>query len=1541
MESADVKAPVESLQMLPLASLFLETATPSQFTPDDMLSWVHPVVAEWFTARFGTPTEPQMEGWPHILAGHTTLISAPTGSGKTLAAFLVAINTLLCKALDGSLGETTQVLYVSPLKALSNDIQKNLDGPLREIQSLALERGYLCPEIRTGVRTGDTLPKERQAMLRRPPHILVTTPESLYILLTSEKSRNNLRGIRTVILDEIHAVADDKRGAHLMLTLERLDALVCGPGSLPFAAPQRIGLSATQNPISLVAEFLAGTDRGGQVKIVSVGQRRTLDLAIEIPDEELSSVAGRGVWETIYTRLVELAGEHHSTLVFVNTRSMVERLAFQLGERIGAENVGAHHGSLSRKLRLEAERKLKAGEIKVLVATASLELGIDIGAIDLVCQISSPRAIAPAMQRVGRAGHWRGATPKGRFFVTTRDDLVETAALVQAMRAGVLDRLEIPPEPLDVLMQQLVAACAAQPADDPWTEDALFALTRRAYPYRNLPREYFEELLCLLSEGIASSRGTWGAYLLRDRVHGTLQPRRGARLAAICNGGTIPDTAIFQVIAQPEGVPIATLDEHFAIDSSPGDVILLGNTSWRITLVESAGRILVEDAHGQPPSLPFWGGEAPQRTMELSTFVSDLREEISERTPDVQPGFISLAHTQVADTAAWLREQCCVCEGAALQMIGYIVAGRAVLGAVPSLTTIIAERFFDEGGGMQLILHAPFGGRINKAWGLALRKRFCRGFNFELQAAATDNGLNISLAEQHSFPLSDVFQFLTEQTVHELLQQASLTSPIFKSRWRWSACRSLQLLRFQKGKKVAPQVMRTRSEDLLANVFPQVAACQENIEGDIDIPDHPLVREVMKDTLQEAMDLEGLTRLLGQIRSGTVRCLAVDTTTPSQFSHELINAMPYSFLDDADLEERRTRAVSLRRTVPDSVLGEAGRLSPDAIAEVRAGQWPDVRDEHELHDQLQSLTLVPEEALLDLAAQHAPAAVTTWPVLFARLTAGQRATVAVADGVRYWVTAERLPWVGKLLPALMPEQRMPVIAAPDEPAEEILRRAVQGWMCLLGPASALSLAALLHQPAGEIWKQLLRLEVAGTLMRGVFEQPSQSGIVIADHATEWCDRRLLQRIHKRTLGTLRKQVEPVTPAIYMQWLLGWQHVAPQTQLTGEAGLLEALRGLEGFEAPAVEWERTLLPARVSGYDPRWLDALCMTGIVGWGRLSPHPAFFAAQTVDKTGDKSGAKPGEKSGGPRRVIPTSMAPITFFLREEALWLDACLATDRVPEANLPCCLSELALAVRACLAQRGAMFAADLLRSFGAPAPDLDRALWELVAAGLVTADGIDSLRLLIDPKRKQLHAPPPGSKRAARHATGRWTLLAAEPEQTWHDTPIHKIDKTDAARATGAAAERHEAQLASACAMLLRRYGVVFRDVLEREANIPKWRELLPMLRRMEARGEARGGRFLSGFAGEQFALPEALQSLREARRDGLRLDLNVCVAGGDPLNLIGIVVPGERVAAVPGKCVQWTHALLTSVQLKRLEPAVLVQSAIFAATNTEIPEARA
>jgi ATP-dependent Lhr-like helicase len=1559
-----------------------------EFAPDS-LAWAHPVVQEWFTTRFGTPTEPQIAGWPVILAGEPTLISAPTGSGKTLAAFLVCIDQLLRQAIDGRLAPATQVVYISPLKALSNDVQKNLDGPLREIQQLALERGYLCPEIRTGVRTGDTLAKDRAAMLRHPPHILVTTPESLYILLTAGKSRENVRSVRTLIVDEIHAIADDKRGAHLALTLERLDALVCGenrlaPGSMLVGRsqpPQRIGLSATQNPIELVAEFLTGACEGGgagnreqdiagnkeqgtyeavqrtepghmrrPATIVQVGQRRTLDLAIEVPSDELGSLTSTGMWTEIYDKLAAHALAHRSTLVFVNTRRLVEKISFELAERLGLEAVAAHHGSLSRTLRLDAEQRLKNGEIRILVATASLELGIDIGNVDLVCQIATTRAVAVAMQRVGRAGHWRGAVPKGRLFATTRDDLMEQAALIRKMRAGELDRLEIPPAPADVLMQQIVACCGAES----WDEDCLYRVLRRAYPYRTLTREHFDELVGLLHEGIESSRGRYGAYLLRDRVQGQLHGRRGARMIAISNGGAIPDTSIFAVILQPEGVQIATLDEHFAVDSSAGDVVLLGNASWRIQKIDPLGKVFVEDAHGAPPTIPFWEGEAPQRTAVLSDGVADLRAEIDRRTANVSPSACRKENTDVDECIAWLCAGCGVCSSAAMQLVQYIVAGRAVLGAVPTKQTIIAERFFDEGGGMQLILHAPFGGRINKAWGLALRKRFCRGFNFELQASATDNGINISLAEQHSFPLADVFQFLSVQTARDLLEQASITSPLFKNRWRWAAGRSLQLLRMQKGKRVAPQVQRTRSDDLLASVFPQAAACFETIVGDIQIPDHPLVREVMQDTLGEAMDLPGLLDVLEGIASGAIRCLAVDTPVPSQFAHELVNAMPYSFLDEADAAARRARAVTLRRQLPDGTGEQAGRLDQAAIDTVRHELWPDLRDEHELCDLLQQLVVMPHSFLDEGDSRH-------WPLFFERLNQTGRAREVECTGERFWIATERTDDADALW------------SEPSDLQTAAVARAVRGWLALLGPTTAAALAERLRVLAAPIVQALLAMEMQGLAMRGIFEHSAPDGVAstLDDTHIEWCERRILQRIHRLTLATLRKQVEAVSPAIFMRWLLGWQHLAPQTQMSGEEGVLAALEQMEGFEAPASEWERTLLPARVANYDPRWLDQLCLAGVVGWGRVSPHPAWSA-------GD---------GAAPRRVIPTNAAPITFYLRDGAHggaeWLPAALAAQAVDEAKLAQALSADALRVRTYLGERGASFAADIQRILDLSKQQTQQSLWELAAAGLAAADGFDPLRAMMDPKRKAasragmngsvtgvtgtsvsgsspdpfsadvVPAAPLSLKRrlAARTTAGRWSLLsehaggelrmlssvAAASSHAAARAANASLGRTAPSRETLAQARGHQsghehagsdqarrdhgqldrtrieqarrgdAALESFAHMVLCRYGVVFRDLLVRESNVAKWRDLVGMLRRLEARGVVRGGRFVTGVGGEQFALPEAVESLRASRssRQAEDDDAIVTVAAADPMNLVGVLVPGERVAAIPGRTVQF------------------------------------
>jgi len=1441
------------------------------------LAWAHPLVAEWFLSRFGSPTEPQEQGWPEILAGRTTLISAPTGSGKTLAAFLICIDRLVRQALNGRLRDRTEVLYVSPLKALGNDIQKNLEGPLGEILALAAERGMLMPEIRTAVRTGDTLAKERREMLKRPPHILVTTPESLYILLTAEKSRAILREVQTVIVDEIHAVADDKRGAHLALSLERLDLLA--------GQPTRIGLSATQKPIEVVAHFLTGAGRPSPA-VVNIGHRRKLDLAVEVPASELGPIASNEMWGEIYDRIAALAQGHRSTLVFVNTRRLAERVALHLSERMGEDLVAAHHGSLARKLRLTAERKLKNGEIRVLVATASLELGIDIGNVDLVCQINSPRAIAVALQRIGRAGHWRGAIPKGRLFATTRDDLIECAAAVHAIRNGDLDRIAVPEKPLDILAQQIVAMCSCEE----WDETALFECARRAYPYRDLSNEEYEGILQMLSQGIAAARGRYGTYLHRDMVNQKLRARRGARLAAITSGGAIPDSALYSVVAQPEEIVLGTVDEDFAVESNAGDIMLLGNTSWRITRVETrSGRMVVEDAHGAPPTIPFWRGEAPARTDELSQHVARLREHVSALLPNTAPlpappatdaedgpkpkirqrGLD--ASPEVQNAVAWLKSDCGLDDSGAEQLVEYVVAGRAVLGEVPTQTTIIAERFFDEGGGMQLILHAPFGGRINKAWGLALRKRFCRSFNFELQAAATDDGLNIALAEQHSFPLSDVFHYLQLETVQEILEQAALASPIFGTRWRWDANRALALLRFQGGKKVPPYIQRIKSDDLLAAVFPDVAACFENIEGDIKIPDHPLVHEVMKDVLTEAMDIDGLRRVLTGIRDGSIRCIAVDTPVPSQFSHEILNANPYAFLDDAPLEERRARAVQMRRVLPDAVLKEVGRLDQTAIARVREEALPDVRDAEELHDALLTLVAVPEEPV---DADWRVAALG-WRPFVGELLEGWRVVRATVGERTYLVASEREREFALVFPDAKFETEPPHLPSKIASRDDALLMMLKGWVMHSGPTSATALGYLVGLPTGDVARTLLRMEASGSTLRGNFtgfaSQPvandgrqgsgTQGDCANGDELmnVEWCDRRLLARIHHLTVATLRKQVEPVTAAQFMRWLLRWQHVAPNSQLSRERGLLEVIRQLQGFEIPAIAWEKQVLRPRVNDYDPAVLDQLCLIGAVGWGRLSPHPA-----TLEEPGS-----------GRRRVVPTSVAPITFFVREDSDWMRPRDPDDSTAEERV---LTDGAKEVATFLRRRGASFFADIVRGTGRLKAEIETALWELVAAGLVTADGFENLRSLIAPSHRATRGTPKVTK--PRHSTGRWSLLYG-PEPT---------DRVKTVEAT--------------CRMVLRRYGVAFREVLARESNLPKWRELLVMFRRLEDRGEVRGGRFVSGFLGEQFALPEAVESLR-AMRNLPATGETLVVSAADPLNLVGFIVPGERVPAISGRYVKF------------------------------------
>jgi ATP-dependent helicase Lhr and Lhr-like helicase len=1356
-----------------------------------MAEELSPLVAAWFAGRYGEPTEPQIQGWPLIRSGADVLISAPTGSGKTLAAFTIALDGLIRRAADGPLPDEILVVYVSPLKALTNDVRKNLETPLGELQITAAEHGVGLAAIRTATRTGDTSTTERAQMLRKPPHVLVTTPESLFILLTAAKSRALFTHVETVIVDEIHAMASNKRGAHLALSLARLDELVIRNGG---RTPQRIGLSATVKPIEEVARFLSPS-----AHMVNIGHRREMTLAVEVPGDELGAVASGEMWAEMYDKLAALILAHRTTLIFVGTRRMSERVAFALGTRLGEGIVFPHHGSLSREIRFDTETRLKNGNLRAVVATASLELGIDIGTVDLVVQLGSPRSIAVALQRIGRSGHWVGMKPEGRLFATTRDELIECAALVHAIRSGEIDALCIPSAPLDILAQQLVASCAG----DDWDVEALYAMVRTAYPYRDLPREDFDTVVAMLSDGIATARGRSGTYLHHDRVNGRVRARRGARIAAITSGGAIPENANYNVVVEPEGTVVGTVDEDFAVESMAGDIFLLGTTSWLIRRVE-AGIVRVQNAQGAPPSIPFWNGEGLGRTIELSHEVALLRSGIDERDDE--------------DALAWLQTECGLDRAGAEQAVAYIRAGRATLGTVPTDTTLVAERFFDEGGGMQLILHTPFGARINRAWGLALRKKFCRSFNVELQAAATDNGIVISLTEQHAFPLEVVFEYLNTASVESTLTQAVLTAPMFGARWRWNATRALAILRFLGGRKVPPQLQRMRADDLLAACFPDAAACGENLTGPIRIPDHVLVRETIDNCLHEAMDIDGLVGVLGKIEAGEIRTVAVDTAEPSQFCHEIVNANPYAYLDDAPLEERRTRAVTLRRTTGNDGDG-TGILDPAAIEEVAQAAWPLVRDADELHDALATLIVVPPHA--------------AWEGWFDELVAQHRATTLRTGAALFWTCAERLALARLVYPDAAADPDLPALAAsqplPEDPAAAFAE-IVRGWLESSGPLSVDEFAAQFAVEASLVTAALVRLEAEGQVLRGRFRPGATE---------EWCNRRVLARIHRLTIGTLRREIEPVSTADYVRFLYRWQHVAPASRLHGVDGTLHVIRQLAGYEIPAAAWEATVLPARVAGYKREYLDQLCYAGDVMWGRISPHPAL--EPTV----------PGARQ---RRIRPTKLAPIALFARDDA---GALIAR---PTGDLEA-LSAAAREVLAEIEQRGAPFFADIVRGTRRLPAEVEESLWQLVAAGLVTADGFDALRALTDRRRRLGEM---GHRARPRSSGGRWTLL---------QPLVEKIDAEHYAR------------------HLLSRWGILFRDVIAREALAPPWRELLGVLRRMEARGEIRGGRFVTGYVGEQYALPDAIDALRAARRSPDASEPPE-VAAYDPLHIAHTLMPG-------------------------------------------------
>jgi ATP-dependent Lhr-like helicase len=1376
----------------------------------------HPAVAAWFDRNFATPTAAQAEAWPAIQGGQHVLIAAPTGSGKTLAAFLAAIDGLVRQGLESGLRDETQIVYVSPLKALSNDIQRNLEAPLAGVREALRAQGLPDVAIRSWVRTGDTPPAERQRMGRAPPHIVVTTPESLYILLGSDSGRKMLATTRTVIVDEIHALAPNKRGSHLALSLERLGALCNGP-------LLRVGLSATQKPIEAVARFLVGPH--AECRIIDTGHRRARDLALEVPASPLEAVMSGEVWQQVYDRLAELIEAHRTTLIFVNTRRLVERVTRQLSERVDGNQVTAHHGSLAKEQRLDAEQRLKRGALKALVATASLELGIDIGDVDLVCQLGSPRSIATFLQRVGRSGHAVDGTPKGRLFPLSRDELVECAALLESVGRGELDRLSIPEQPLDVLAQQIVAEAAARE----WKEEELFTLFRRAWPYRALAREDFAAVIGMLAQGFGTRRGRRGALIHHDAVNHVLRGRRGARLTALTSGGAIPDTADYQVLLEPESQVIGSVNEDWAVESMAGDVFQLGNAAYRILRVER-GTVRVEDAQGMMPNIPFWLGEAPGRTDELSQSVSRLRADIDARLP-TDPGG--------ASTLRWLVEEEGITEPAAEQLVEYLASARAALGVLPTQDTLVLERFFDETGGMQLVIHSPYGSRINRAWGLALRKRICRRFNFELQAAATEDNIVLSLTRAHSFDLGEVRHYLHSASIRSVLIQAMLDAPMFVTRWRWVAGVSLALPRFRGGKKVPPQLARMDAEDLIAAIFPDQVACAENLVGQREIPDHPLIRQTIADCLVDAMDIDGLTQILTRLEAGEIRVVARDLTEPSPLALEVLSARPYAYLDDAPLEERRTQAVMSRRWLAPEAAADIGRLDPEAIARVRGEAWPDPANADELHDAL---------AWLGFFSAKEADAEPGWTEWFAQLRQDKRVTRLAMPTTELWVAAERLP---QFL-ALWPEAKLdPAIIAPDDYAgqdwsrEDALTEILRGRLEGLGPATEDALAERLGLGLEHVAAGLAALEAEGFALRGRF-----TGTAAAE---EWCERRLLARIHRYTVGRLRAEIQPVAAVEFLRFLFSWQRVSPDTRMEGPDAVEILVRQLEGFEAPAGAWETEILPARLSGYEPTWLDDQCRSGRIAWARLRPRNQ-------------------RPNSGERTATPVRTTPITLLARRHApLWASLSATAD-------PVALSSRAQTVADYIRQYGASFFDELAEGTGLLGPQVEEALAELVASGLVNSDSFAGLRALLVPADRR------GGSRRRRAAVfrmedaGRWALARrAQPLPQNKPEAIEHLART-----------------------LLLRYGMVFWRLIEREAPwLPPWRDLLRVYRRLEARGEIRGGRFVAGFSGEQFALPEAVGMLREVRRKPAS-DEWISLSGADPLNLTGILTPGPKLAALTG-----------------------------------------
>ena len=1394
----------------------------------------HPAVQSWFNKTFDAASDVQTQAWDAIVQNKHTLLAAPTGSGKTLAAFLASIDRLIKHGLQFGLENETHVLYISPLKALSNDIQINLQQPIQGIRDELIAHGLHDVDIQAWVRTGDTPPAERARAAKKPPHILVTTPESIYILLTSDSGRRMLSHVKTVIIDEIHAIAGSKRGAHLSLSLERLEALI--KQSHAKQTLQRIGLSATQKPIELMADFLLGK-HDETCKIIDTGHSRKRDLALEVLPSPLSAIMSNEEWQELYSRLEQLAQQHKTMLIFVNTRRLAERMTRFMAERLGDDNVMAHHGSMAKEKRLLAETRLKKGELKCLVATASLELGIDIGDIDLVCQIGSPHSIATFLQRVGRSGHRLGATPKGRIFPLSRDELVETTALLHAANQDQLDQIIIPQQPLDVLSQQIVA----EVSNGEWQIDELFKVFKRAYPYRHLAQKDFDEIIKMLADGFSTQRGRRGAYLHFDAVNRKVRPRKSARITALTNGGAIPDQFDVDVMLMPDGFRIGTVGEDFAFESLAGDIFQLGNNSYRILKTE-IGKVFVEDAKGQPPNIPFWEGDAPGRTNELSAAVSTLRADIDQQ---LKKG--------TKATTQWLVTHYQIPLAAAEQLCHYMATARAALGIIPSQQHIVFERFFDEVGDMHFIVHSPYGSRINKAWGLSLRKRFCRKFNFELQASALEDSIVLSLSSTHSFAMQDVANYIHSNSVRDVLIQAMLDIPLFPTRWRWNATISLAVLRNRFGKRSPPYFQRSDAEDLIAVLFPDQIACGENIQGSREVPDHPLVTQTINDCLHDSMDINGLIHVLKGIESNEINITCCDLTSPSPLSQEVITARPYAFLDDGAAEERRTLAIKSQnlRSVDDA--SQLRQLDSAAIEKVRKQAWPVIRTADELHDALMVLGFIQTSEMQ--ATKKDDDLELGWQHLFQELAKQSRACqYTIPQGQCLLVAAERLHEFQALFPnaTLQPNIQAVFDTPSKDPLADIMRSRLEG----LGPVSEAQLAQSLGLDESSIHTALLTLEQQGFVIRGNFSD-SHNGTL------EWCERRLLARIHRYTINRLRSEIEPVSIADYMRFLFDWQGLSDKGE--GTEALAVVLQQLEGYSIPASAWKSDILPARIDLYSSNLLESLSLSGRFMWLRLNI----------------------KHSSDHQKRSPVRHSPIALIQRNNlAHWQRLSTLPNKKQRK-----LSAYANIISKLLTEKGALFFSDIVQHSGILRTQVEDALGELVNWGMVTSDSYAGLQALTTPAAKRPRYRSRRQKNAVSpfDNAGRWSLIASPKESSINGDDLEFI-----------------------AFVLLQRYGVVCKKILERENNLPPWRDLLRVYWRLEARGEIRGGRFVQKISGEQFALPEAIGSLRNLRNQQKTAEL-IIISCTDPLNFMGILQTGEKISLTSHSKIVYQNGIAVAI----------------------------